>query len=95
MERKISLSSGSEDEPKKGCDYIVISRQVFENLEGLCNEQFADVFRNIYREFFGGIVSWDVNCQTSAHEALWKFIKDDIKRDTASVIECSKPDFIK
>lgn len=100
MERKISLSSGNEDKPKKGYDYVVISRNVFENLDGLCDEQFADVFRNIYNEFFGGTVFWGADCRTSAHNALWKFVKDAIKRDTVerstqSIIHPGKSGFIK
>ena len=93
MERKIDLSSGSENKPER--DYVVISKKVFENLDGLYDELFADVFRNICNEFFGGTVAWGVDWKTSCHDALWLFIKDAVKRDTDSVVRSSNSDFIK
>lgn len=93
MERKIDLSSGSENKPER--DYVVISKKVFENLFDLYDEPFADVFRNIYREFFGGEIVWCSDWRTSYHDALWLFIKDTVKRDTDSVVRCHNSDFIK
>lgn len=93
MERKISLSSCSENKPER--DYVVISKKVFENLKGLTDELFADVFRNIYREFFGGEIVWGLEWRDHCCDALWSFIKDTVKRDTDSVVRHSNSDFIK